>query len=156
MKRIVLLLLFLLLLSACEKSLAAKLEDLSYMSEDIELIETLSEEHQLLFLEEKNERALVYLHTSGFEEEHLDDYLKYDDMAKEEKIVKLVNEGKLNDANREKIEKMLSVTSKRTKIFILNISAAMIRSGLLSKRSIRFATRSSIRISNLSIWIREI
>ena len=108
MKRIVLLLLFLLLLSACEKSLAVKLEDLSYMSEDIELIETLSEEHQLLFLEEKNERALVYLHTSGFEEEHLDDYLKYDDMAKEEKIVKLVNEGKLNDANREKIEKMFS------------------------------------------------
>ena len=29
-------------------------------------------------------------------------------MAEEEKIVKLVNEGKLNDANREKIEKMFS------------------------------------------------
>ena len=108
MKRIVLLLLFLQILTACEKSLAAKLEDLSYAKEDIELIETLNEEHQLLFLEEKNERALVYLHASDFEEEHLDDYLRYDGLAEEEKIVKLVNEGRLNDMNRDKVEKMFS------------------------------------------------
>ena len=108
MKKVFLLLFLLLLLSACEKSLGEKLEDLSYAEEDIGLIETLSEEHQLIFLEEKNERALAYLHIPGFAEEHLEDYLKYDGMAVEEKIVKLVNEGKLNDAGRENIEKMFS------------------------------------------------
>ncbi len=108
MKKLILLLLLLSLMTGCEKSLAAKLEELSYAKEDIELIEMLSEDHQLLFLEEKNERALAYLHTAGFEEGHLDDYLKYDKMASEEKVVRLVNEGKLNDADRDKIEKMFS------------------------------------------------
>ncbi len=107
MKKIFLLLMA-LLVSGCEKSLAAKLEELDYAQEDIGLIETLNEQHQILFLDGKNGQALAYLHVPGFEEEHLDDYLKYDGMAKEDKIVKLVNEGKLDDANREKIGKVFS------------------------------------------------
>lgn len=108
MKKLILFLLLLFFMTGCEKSLAARLEDLSYTKEEIGLIEALCEDHRLLFLEEKNERALAYLHTAGFEDEHLDDYLKYDKMAGEEKVVRLVNEGKLNDADRGKIEKMFT------------------------------------------------
>ena len=96
MKKLLVLLLC-LVLCACQKSTAQKLEELGYSEEEITVIETLSEELQERLLQEYDAKAMSYIVRDDFIEEKLDEYLKYDGELDTEKMVDFVNKGILND-----------------------------------------------------------
>lgn len=101
MKRYILLLLTLMLLSSCgkEPTLAEKLTELGYSEDQIAFIETLSEERQTLFTEEYRDDYLKFMRLEGYKDENLDSYLKYQGMFSDDKVIKLVNDGIINDGN---------------------------------------------------------
>ena len=100
MKKILLLSLCIFICS-CQKSLAKQLEEIGYSEEEIAIVETLSEPLQERLLQEYDSKALSYIVRDDFKEEKLDDYLKYDGQLETERMVKFVNEGKLNDKDLE-------------------------------------------------------
>lgn len=107
MKKILLLSLCIFICS-CQKSLAKQLEEIGYSEEEIAIVENLSEPLQDRLLQEYDSKALSYIVRDDFKEEKLDDYLKYDGQLDTERMVKFVNEGKLNDKDLELYKQLYS------------------------------------------------
>ncbi|MBQ6335537.1 MAG: D-alanyl-D-alanine carboxypeptidase family protein [Erysipelotrichaceae bacterium] len=108
MKKVLILVLLALLFCGCEKSLDKKLQELGYSEEEILKISELNEEHQALFLEGFDETALKYIKDMAFDEEKFEEYLKYDGKLEQSLLMRLINDGILNDKNAEKLFKMYS------------------------------------------------
>ena len=90
MKKLIILLLVICLFG-CEKSVDKKLADLGYSQEDIDMIITYPENIQNNFLNEYNIKYLALMHTDGFNINLLDEYLKYDGLLDINEIVYIVN-----------------------------------------------------------------
>lgn len=97
--RIILAILLCLGLCGCQKSTADQLKELGYSEEETACIETLSETLQERFLQEYDTKALYYVMREDFEEEKLEDYLRYDGKLDTDKMVELVNKGILNETD---------------------------------------------------------
>ena len=106
--RKIMLLVILLLLSACQKSEEDQLAELGYLEEDIALIQGLKEENRELFLSEMNETALSYLQVDSFKEENMKEYLSFDGILEKELVVDLINRGILTEQNKDKIVSLYS------------------------------------------------
>ena len=94
------------LLCGCQKSVEEQLVKLGYTKEESELIMNLEEADQNRFLDHRDEKMTKYLLMENFKAEKLDDYLKYDGLLADEKVVELVNEGIINDSNAELLKEM--------------------------------------------------
>ena len=103
MKKAVLFLIGILFLSGCAKSPEKQLEELGYAPELIPIILEMDEEHQALFFEAFNEKAVKFLADASFEADKLDSYLKYDGKLDQDLLMRLINEDILNDGNASEL-----------------------------------------------------
>ena len=108
MKELLLCIILIFSLTACKQSDEQLLSKLGYSEEEIALIVNLTEENKARFLEEYDEKLLKYLVASDFKETNLDEYLKYDGEFEVDFIIDKVNEGILNQNNKDKLKELYS------------------------------------------------
>lgn len=87
MKRIVITLFTLLLLTACQRS---SLEKIGYSVSDISLIKKLTPAHQALFENSLNNELLNVLHLDNFKEEKIDKYVLFKDYFSGQQLMDIV------------------------------------------------------------------
>ena len=108
MKKLIAILTLALIVCACSKmpTFEEQLEELGYSSEDITLIQSLSEEHQALFSDAYKEDLLSFVKDGLFREEKLEEYLKFDGLFEKGRMMKLVNDGILTMENAGKLSRL--------------------------------------------------
>ena len=95
MKKLVVLLIVLSLFG-CNKSIDDELSSLGYSDNDIECIKSFNSEIQDKFLSEYNEDYIDLIHVYGFDPNKFDEYLKYKDKYDLDELVSLVNSGEIS------------------------------------------------------------
>lgn len=93
MKKIFIILLTIFLLSSCKKSIHDDLIKLGYSDEEANIIETLNEETQEMFLLKYQENLLPFIVVEGFDEDKLGQYVKHYGELEPALIVETINAG---------------------------------------------------------------
>ena len=123
MKKVAILLIILCLFG-CETKQQNKFEALGYSQQDIELIESYPEDIQELFSSEYNYKYADLMHSNNFDINKLSEYEEFYGLFDKDKVINMVNQGKLNSDNVTKIRELYNseyFLEKNEELYLSNL-----------------------------------